>query len=151
MSIPKAGALVKASDWSTVFPLDTDAWTPYTPTLTQGVTVTKTVTSARYIRVGRWISAQVFLAVTGAGTAGTGIQIGLPVQAAVAATFGSGYLLDASAGSFFAGIAYPSTGLVSGLLIGNGTGLGNIAGIAGFTAALASGDVISMNFNYEAL
>lgn len=151
MSIPKAGALAKASDWSTVFPLDTDGWTTYTPTLTQNAAVAKTVNTARYTRIGRWVSAQIALTVTGTGTASNGVLVGLPVQSATATVFGSAYLLDVSAGLFYAGIAYPSTGLVAGILLGSTAGTGNIAGIAGFTAALASGDVIQMNLQYEAL
>lgn len=111
--------------------------------------MTKTVTWAKYMKVGRLVTAQVALAVTGAGTGGNAILVGLPLSAAVTAVYGSGYLLDASGGAFYAGIAYPSSGTVSGLLIGNGAGVTNVAGIAGFTGALASGDVIGMNFSYE--
>lgn len=142
------------SDLDTIqgyFPLGAGVWTAYTPTLTQGGAVTKTVTSARYMRTGRWITAQVALAVTGPGTAANAVLVGLPVQAFAAVCYGTGWILDASAGAFFAGSSYPSSGLVSGLLIGNAAGVGNVAGIAGFTAALAAGDTIQFNFNYESL
>lgn len=142
------------SDLDTVqgyFPLGAGVWTAYTPTLTQGGAVTKTVTSARYMRVGRSIFGQVALAVTGPGTAANAVLVGLPVQAAAVVCFGSGWILDASAGQFYAGVSYPSSALASGLLIGNGAGVVNVAGIAAFTAALASGDSIQMNFNYESL
>jgi hypothetical protein len=125
------------------------AWATYIPTLTQSGAVTKTVNAARYMKVGRHIVAQVFLTVTGAGTGGNAILVGLPETAVSALAFGSGYLLDASGGLFYAGVAYPSSTTAAGILIGNGAGVANVAGIAGFTGALASGDVIGMNFSYE--
>lgn len=149
-NIPLAGAPLSAGDLAAIFPQDVDAWTSYVPTLTQPGAVSKTVTSARYMKVGRWVAAQVYLTCTGAGTAANPILVGLPVAAGATGTYGSGWLLDVSTGLFYAGIAYPSSLSAAGLLIGNGAGLGNVAGVAGFTAALAAGDVISMNFSYEA-
>lgn len=133
-------------------PLGVGAWTAYVPTLTQSAVVAKTVTSARYTRHGRWIEAQVLLSCISAGTALNAVQIGLPVPAAAAVDYGDGYIFDASAGLFFAGIAYPASTTVCSILIGNGAGIGNVAGAAsgGFVAALAAGDLVSVNLNYEA-
>lgn len=51
----------------------------YTPTLSQGVTLTKTVNVARYWQFNKMIIGQVGLAITSNGTAGSALQIGLPI------------------------------------------------------------------------
>ena len=151
MSVPKAGALAKASDWTTVFPLDTDAWTAYVPTLVQSGTVTKTVSIANYTRVGRIIFGQVRLAVTGAGTASNEVRIGLPVTAASsgALTLGSGFIIDTSAAALYKGVPLLSATTYVTLLSTSGTSP-NSLGADTFTAALAAGDSVAVSFAYEA-
>lgn len=56
-----------------------EAWIDYVPTLTQGVTLSKTLTYAKYQRIGRTIYVQVSLTITSAGTSGQAIEIGVPV------------------------------------------------------------------------
>ena len=51
------------------------AWVDYTPTLTQGVTVTKTVVQARYCQFQKTIIGQALLNTTSAGTAATLVAI----------------------------------------------------------------------------
>lgn len=58
------------------------AWSSYTPTLTQSGAVTKTVTYAKYAQIGKTVICNVSLAITGAGTGGNDITIGVPVTAA---------------------------------------------------------------------
>jgi hypothetical protein len=53
------------------------AWVDYTPTLTQGVTVTKTVVQARYCQFQKTIIGQMVLNPTSAGTLGRTIVDGL--------------------------------------------------------------------------
>lgn len=57
-------------------------WTSYTPTLVQSGAVTKTVTYAKYRSFGGVVEVLVYLTVTGAGSAGNAIAVGLPVTGA---------------------------------------------------------------------
>lgn len=147
MGVPKAGALAKASDWTTVFPLDTDAWTAYTPTLTQSVTVTKTVEYARYTKVGRLTIVQLSLAVTGAGTAANAVVVGMPFDTVNFRCVGTGGIFDSSAGLWYTGMANRSGAATFNI---QGSGVGSAFGSATFTAALASGDVVTADLTFEA-
>jgi hypothetical protein len=51
----------------------------YTPTFTQGATITKTVIDARYWRFNKMVIGIVNLSCTSNGTAGSPVQIGLPL------------------------------------------------------------------------
>lgn len=124
-------------------------WTSYTPSLQQGGNVSKTVTYARYIKLGRLVIAEIYLQVTGSGSSSTAIEVGLPVTAAQSIL---------SVGTFRVNDAAPSptnrtgiavlanTGEVSGLM----DNVTDYMGAAGFTAALASGDSVIVNVTYEA-
>lgn len=149
MSIPLAGAKVKAADLAAIFPVNTDAWTAYTPTLTQSVTVTKTVEYADYTKVGRLMVVQFSLAVTGAGTAANAIVIGMPsgFDTLNFRGIGSGGVFDASAGLWYTGmIQRAGVGTMNIQL----SGVGGAAGAGGMTAALASGDVVTGTAIFEA-
>lgn len=135
------------------FPLGVDAWTTYTPTLTQSATVTKTVTYAKYQRIGRLIVVNCVLTVTGAGTAANAITVGVPVAAASAGfmVVGAGYVQDVSAGPLnYSGIAVLSTTTTIQFANAQGAATGGLLGVGGFTAALASPDVVSFSITYEA-
>lgn len=123
-------------------------WTSYTPTLTQGGNVSKTVTYARYIKLGRLVVAEMYLQVTGSGSSSTAIEVGLPVTAAQSiVSTGTFRVYDASVPTNRTGIAVlANTGEVSGLM----DNVTNYMGVAGFTAALASGDSVLVNVTYEA-
>lgn len=134
------------------FPLAVDAWTAYTPTLTQSATVTKTVTYAKYQRVGRLIVVQGNLAVTGAGTAANAVTVGLPVTAAVGGfmVVGSGYIQDASAGAVnYSGIAVLASTTTMVFANAQGAATNGLLGVGGFAAALAAGDVVTYAATYE--
>lgn len=124
------------------------AWTSYTPSLQQGGNVSKTVTYARYIKLGRLVIAEVYLQVTGSGSSSTAIEVGLPVTAAQSiVSTGTFRVFDASVPTNRTGIAVlANTGEVSGLM----DNVTNYMGAAGFTAALASGDSVIVNVTYEA-
>lgn len=128
-----------------------EAWTAFTPALLQGATpVTATVTYAKYQRIGRLINAQITLAVTGTGVAANTVLVALPVAAAAPnnTLIGSGEVIDASAG-----LAYRGLAKISGsncFLIPTDSQVNNTIGATDFTAALASGDNISVNLTYEA-
>jgi len=137
------------STWSTVGPV-LGAWMTYTPTLTQSGAVTKTVTSASYMRIGRTVVCNVLLTVTGAGTAANPILIGLPINAAGPsnAPMGSGAVYDVSATTMYPGISVFQSATTCGIF-GAATG-GGLLGQHGFTLALAAGDLIMLAITYEA-
>lgn len=124
-------------------------WTSYTPSLQQGGNVSKTVTYARYIKLGRLVIAEIYLQVTGSGSSSTAIEVGLPVTAAQSiVSVGTFRVYDASVPTNRTGIAVlANTGEVSGLM----DNVTNYMGAAGFTAALASGDSVIVNVTYEAV
>ncbi len=126
-------------------------WTAYTPTLTQSGAVTKTVTYAKWRKVGRDLSGAFKLDATGAGTAANAVVVGLPeaIVPPANAVIGSGFIYDASANLFYPGtlrvassttVNFQPTDVVSALQLG----------AASFTAALAAGDIISGQFQTEA-
>ena len=144
------GNAVKAN-FDAAFPLGVDGWTAYTPTLVQSGAVTKTVAYAKYQRVGRLITVNVLLNATGAGTAANEVRVGLPVTAAQASALcvGSGYLFDSSAALVYKGfVVIDNTSYVT-MLPSTSTTAGRV-GDDTFTAALASGDTISLSAVYEA-
>jgi hypothetical protein len=125
------------------------ALTSYTPTLTQSGAVTCTVTAATYIRVGRTIIGTVKLDVTGTGTAANTVTVSLPVTARTISSeaIGSFAIRDSSASLWYAGTAVGfSTTSVAGVV----NGVANPLGSSSFTAALASGDIVTVQFQYEA-
>ena len=81
-----AGDVATAAAWNVLVgndvafsPLAT-AWVSYTPTIAQGAStnISKTVTTARYLRVGTLLFVNMYLQITGAGTANNAITVSLP-------------------------------------------------------------------------
>ena len=134
-----------------IVPNGAGAWTAYTPTLTQSGAVTKTVTSARYMKVGRMVTAVVYLTCTGSGTASNPVLIGLPVAAAaINLRVGVGQIVDASAGFVaYNGIAEILTTTTVRLWPAS-TDSGDVLGNVVFTAALANNDQVHISVTYEA-
>jgi hypothetical protein len=132
------------------FPLSVNAWTTYTPTLTQSGAVTKTVTYGKYQRVGRMITAAVLLSCTGAGTAANAILAGLPVTAATPANvaIGSGWILDASTSNLYKAVIEVNSSTTV-LFRPTSTVNNDKLGEAVMTAALAAGDLITFTATYE--
>ena len=127
-----------------------DPWGTYTPTLTQSVAVSKTVTFAKYMEAGNFIVGHVKLAVTSAGTASNAITLTLPVAAAQSGPCsGTGVVYDASAGLLYKGLVNLVSSTTVTLLNTGDTALGSL-GQSGMTAALASGDEVNLSFFYEA-
>ena len=128
------------------------AWTSYTPTITQSGAVTKTVTYAKYVRIGRTIIAQVNLAVTGSGTASNLITVSIPVTAAQSGlNVGVGTFYDDSPGAllFPCTVSLQTTSTVAFAAMTAAAG-GWAIGSDVFTAGLASGDTIAFTITYEA-
>jgi hypothetical protein len=120
-------------------------YTDYTPTLGQNGAVTKTVNTARYVQIGKFVHAYGTLTVTGTGNANQIVQIGYPVANAYNSLDGFLSLYDTSSGLNYKGIhnAGPFTSM-------NSTSNSGV-GVADFTAALAAGDVLYFNFYYESV
>lgn len=126
---------------------------------TQSGSVSKTVTYAAWRRAGRMIRWQGLVACTGAGTAGNAVTVSVPVGGNIrtaAATqsrpIGTFIIYDASVGggTSYCGLAIPATASTI-QAIDTSIGVTNVMGIAGgFTVALASGDQVSWNVEYEA-
>ncbi len=126
-------------------------WTSYTPTLTQSSAVTKTVTYAKYEKIGRLVICQVLLNVTGTGAANNSVTISLPFTAASSnIDTGSGHIFDSSAGTNNPGIAFTSS-TTTVALVDATAATGATLGVTGavFSAALASGDAVLFNIMYE--
>jgi hypothetical protein len=151
-----AGETLPAADWNVVVndviataPFFS-AWTDYTPTWTQGVTVANTKTYARYMSVGKmcWVSLR--LAATGAGTGGAQISISLPVTAIRGVT--ENYNICGAA--MYYDVSVPTNYVCAIQLDANAvrfatdTSAGNYFGINP-AVTTASGDFVSFNICYE--
>lgn len=129
-----------------VAPLGMAAWTAYTPTLTQSVTVAKTVTRATYFKIGRLTVVHFNLAITGAGTSGAAIEAGLPVAAAHAnAAGGSFYYFDAGSTIYTGTVVGNTTTTVRFYVSANGNPMG-----INPTFGAASSDQLIAAIMYEA-
>lgn len=125
-------------------------WMDWTPTITQGVAVTKTITYARYVAIGNTIVLQTRLAVTSAGTAGQAIIIGgIPINIAnsgdLTYVVGIGTILDVSV-AYYGGLSVAAESATT--LSFTGYTVANRMGISP-NFGLANGDVISFQATYE--
>lgn len=140
------------SAWSTLGPVN-GAWTDWTPTITQSGTVTYTDVRSAYTRFGRKIQTDGVLSVTGSGTSTNLVTVTLPVNAASTnanTVLGAGWIFDSSASQYYFGIWVPNSASTAKLQITSVGGSAAYAGLASFTAGLASGDVVTFQFTYEA-
>lgn len=130
--------------------LTSPPWTGYTPTWTQGATITNTIAEADYAQDGRTITAAVNLTATSAGTANNPIIINLPVPARVAGgTKGSFAFQDASTGNIYAGSALLiSTTTMAFVGSAAATTLFGQTGSA-FALAIGTGDGLSAIVTYQ--
>lgn len=124
------------------------AWTDFTPTLTQIATVTKTVTYARWMRIGRLITAQCVLTITNAGTAGNPVAVGIPIAPAVTVgnqVIGSFSYQDSGTAIYSGAAIMASATTVSGQAYNTGAYIGQQPS---FTTA--NTDIVSYAITYEA-
>lgn len=127
----------------------TATWTSYTPTLTQSVTVTKTVTYAKYLQLGSVVFVKVRLDVTGAGTAANAVVCGLPGTAAnVSSIMGGGSVYDAAGAGPLRAQAFISGATTTTFSWFVDTASSAAWGVSPNTA-LANGDVLFADFSYE--
>lgn len=71
-----AGQVLTAAELNTA-----GTWQDYTPTWTQSATITKTTNWARYTQLGKWVQGSIKMTASSAGTANNEILVGLPVSA----------------------------------------------------------------------
>jgi hypothetical protein len=130
----------------------TGVWTSFTPTWTQSVAISKTVSYSKYIQIGKTVIYQGYMVATSAGTASNPIGISIPVTAssqyATAYTaIGSAQFVDVTPGYYtYSGVANLSSGVITI------TTLGTAANLVGVNPAVtvASTDIISWSVMYEA-
>jgi hypothetical protein len=123
------------------------AWESYTPTLTQSVTVTKTVNYAKYCQINKLIVVDVHMTCTGAGTAGNAVLVGLPITAAsvTGRNIGALWLYDASTNTLYNCASILNNSTTAKFLYQTGSEWGISPNLA-----LANTDQISFQFCYEA-
>lgn len=130
------------------------AWVSYSPTVDQGASanITRTVTYAKYRRIGSTVILTVRLDMTGAGTAGSAVLVDLPFTHALTSSslaIGSGLYFDSSAGpGQFQTIVYTQVpGTQVGFLRAD-TGATTLVGVDP-NIAVANGDAITFSVTYE--
>ena len=132
----------------------TGAWNSWTPTLAQGAStdIAKTVNYAEYIRIGKLVIGKVMLSATAAGTSGSDITITLPVTAGhISVHVPLGHAMYNDAGTVYHGAAVTS-GVATSMAIRRGDVATAGSDLVGTDPAIAvaSGDIISAEFTYEA-
>jgi len=121
-------------------------WTSYTPTITQGVTLSKTVNYAKYKQIGKTLYVNISMTITSGGTAGNRIRTSLPIPviSADVVVLGSGYYFDAGTAH------YPGTAIiydVNTVELYTHASANAIGASPGVTAA--NNDVMAYNLVYE--
>ena len=118
--------------------------------LSQGGAVATSAFTGRYVLIGKLCILQVVAIVSGAGVALAAVQVNVPaaIQSRVAGMrLGVMEILD-SGTAYYSGVCQAST--ATGF-VGIASGTTGFLGNAGFTAALAAGDTISLALAYEIL
>lgn len=140
--------------WSTLIRPVSGAWPAWTPVITQGVTVTATLTRRQWTRTNRRVTANAILDITSSGTASAIITVSLPVNATGdGVTLGVGTVIR---GANMNTCLVASTGGGTGayfLVTLNASSEVNLrvgSGSVGGTTALVNTDKITMIIDYEA-
>ena len=164
---PFEGMVIYETDTDYEFTYSGSAWvqtshlgalTSYTPTWVQSSTISKTVTYAKSMKLGRWCQGSVLMTATSAGVANNAITVTAPYTAAGGAStvVGAGWFQNAALDGGMA-IGYYS-GILTLLnsttfaLIPTINGINAFVGQAGgsnFDNAIASDDRIGLHFAYE--
>lgn len=147
-----AGDVVTAADTNLYLTRTGGAWNTWTPTITQSAAVGATVQHATWLRAGRLIIASFRVSITGTGTASNQVSFNPPVNCARTGDIvGSGLIYDTSAGLSYSGTFSMDSAANRVIIAAAGVGVSpSPFGVAGFTAALASGDVVTGFMTYEA-
>jgi hypothetical protein len=144
-----------SAGWSSLVNPAHGALINWTPEVQQdSAFLSRTVNRAVYGRVGRWVYGYLFITMSGSGSAGLHVNLTVPVTILAGGYhIGYGRLEDVSAPaghSFFAqgrsgGTTFDLRAVAS-TAADNRLGMGT----SPFTAALATGDTISVSFGYDA-
>jgi len=126
------------------------AWTAWTPTVTQGVSVSLTNTNSKYLKIGSLVIVRCFIGFTSSGTAANNIFLTLPAALAHA----NALYLSCGSGSLYTGGRYPflckmnsSTTQMSFKPTSSDTD--GILGSTGFTGALGNGNQLDFTGMWE--
>jgi hypothetical protein len=135
-----------SSTYATQTNFSNTGWTSYTPTITQGVTLSKTVNYAKYKQIGKTLYVNISMTITSGGTAGNRIRTSLPIPviSADVVVLGSGYYFDAGTAH------YPGTAIiydVNTVELYTHASANAIGASPGVTAA--NNDVMAYNLVYE--
>jgi hypothetical protein len=130
-------------------------WVSYTPVVAQPSTgIAATINYARYMKIGRLVKVQANISVTGAGTSGQAISMSLPITGVTPSlngnTIGTMEVYDLSSGVVYGGFAVQNTTTTVVARHYSASGAGNSIGTGTASFALANGDQIFTNIEYEA-
>ena len=122
-------------------------WTDWTPTITQGSAVTKTISYAKYSRTGPVVHLVMQVSMTASGTASNAIVIsGIPASVRpLDVLMGTILILDSGTAYYHGSAYYSGTDDTRGIAYGGN----NWMGINSPALTLASGDIIWLNCNYR--
>ena len=147
--------IYNGSSFSTLIGNAHGALLSWTPAVTQSGAVTVTNNLSWYQRVGRLITGQWLVTVTGSGTAANKITVTMPVTAVgLTDLCGTAYIFDTSAGVNYPSllVADSTTAFKMYTTIANQTTANETQGSGSastMTAGLAVGDTISGLFSYQ--
>lgn len=148
MTFQNPDALVKNLD---AYFLTNHDWETFAPTVIQGVSVSRTVTYARYIVLANTVIIQAELLITSAGTGGSVIQIGgfptaiLPANGpSLVSVVGIGSILDIGVAFYVGAMIYNTATLFTFISHNNANYIGSQPNFA-----LASTDQLSFQASYE--
>jgi hypothetical protein len=128
-----------------------EAWTSYVPTVKGGTTsVTGTLSYSKYLRINKLVFVQTNITITSAGDPSGIISVSMPsgllaVSQDVTRPVGSFFVFDASASSYYQGVATAVGNNIQGVSYNSSNYMGNVN--PGF--ALANGDKVSFSVCYE--
>ncbi len=122
------------------------AWETYTPTLTQGVAVSKTTVVARYCQFQKTVIVNIMMNPTSTGTSGSALTVGLPIAARANNNqiVGNGFIYDNSPQFNYNVSAYLSSTTTFNALYQGGSPWGTNPSLA-----IANGDQIQFMITYE--
>lgn len=150
MPLPAAGARVRSSDWTTVFPVGVDAWAPYTPTWYYSATPVTlgngTITGA-YTRIGRTVFFRIHATWGSTTSSGAGaFQFTAPAIATNTGWAGGCRIIDAAPAVQYYRHAFVNSGNLIAL---------SAEGASSFVQStvpitFATGDQILINGHFEA-
>lgn len=133
------------TQWTSLPYAHAGVWLSYTPVLTQGTAIAKTVDYAKYYKVGKLICGQVKVSSTGAGTPANPITLSLPGDAAASGlVVGTGFFYDESGPTQYQAVAYLNS--VSTIALYQT----DVTSSTAINTTVAAADVIVVSFQYEA-